>query len=57
MNCAILLNINSLLPTIDQLRNITGCYNAVVIGITDTKLDNTVYDPKVYTRIEHSVKR
>ena len=37
------LNINSLLPKIDELRNIAKCYNAVVTGITETKLDNTVY--------------
>ena len=40
-------NINSLLPTIDELRNIAKCSYAAVIGITETKLDNTVYDSEV----------
>ena len=41
------LNVNSLLPKIDELRNIAKCSNAAVIGITETKLDNTVYDSEV----------
>ena len=41
------LNVNSLLPKIDELRNIAKCSNAAVIGITETKLDKTVYDPEV----------
>ena len=41
------LNINSLLPKIDELRNIAKCSNAAVIGITETKLDNNVYDSGV----------
>ena len=40
-------NINSLLPKIDELCNIAKCSNAAVIGITETKLDNTVYDSEV----------
>ena len=32
------LNINSLLPKIDELCNIAKCSNAAVIGITETKL-------------------
>ena len=40
-------NINSLLPKIDELHNIAKCSNAAVIGITDTKLDNTVCDSEV----------
>ena len=43
------LNINSLLPKIDKLRNIATCSNAVIIGITETKLDNTVCDSEVTT--------
>ena len=41
------LNINSLLPKIDELCNIANCFNAAVIGITENKLDNTVYDFEV----------
>ena len=41
------LNINSLLAKIDELRNITKCSNAAVTGITETKLDNIVYDSEV----------
>ena len=41
------LNINSLVPKIDKLCNIAKFSNAAVIGITETKLDNTVYDSEV----------
>ena len=41
------LNINSLLSKIDELRNIAKCSFAAVIGITETKLDNTVYVSEV----------
>ena len=40
------LNINSLLPKIDELRNIAKCSNAEVIGTAETKLDNIVYDSR-----------
>ena len=41
------VNINSLLSKIEELRNIAKCSNAAVIGITETKLDNAVYDSEV----------
>ena len=41
------LNINSLLNKIDELRYIASSSNAAVIGITETKLDDTVYDSEV----------
>ena len=41
------LNINSLMPKIDELHNIAKCSNAAVIGMTESKLGNTVYDFKV----------
>ena len=41
------LNIDSLLSKVDELRNIAKCSNAAVNGITETKLDNTVYDSEV----------
>ena len=41
------ININSLLNKIDELRYFASSCNAAVIGITETKLDNTVYDSEV----------
>ena len=41
------LKINSLLPKIDELCNIGKFSSAAVIGITKTKLGNTVYDSEV----------
>ena len=41
------LNINSLLNKIDELRNIASSFNVAVIGISETKLHNTVYDSEV----------
>ena len=41
------LNINGRLNKIDELRYIARTSNATVIGIIETKLDNTVYDSKV----------
>ena len=36
------LNINSLLPKIDEIRYVAKLTNATVIGLSETKLDNTV---------------
>ena len=41
------LNINGLLNKIDELRYIARSSNATVIGITETRLDNTVYKSEV----------
>ena len=41
------LNINGLLNKIDKLRYIARSSNATVIGITETRLDNTVYKSEV----------
>ena len=41
------LNINGLLNKIDELRYIARSSNAAVIGITETKLGNTVYVSEV----------
>ena len=41
------LNINNLLTKIDELRNLAKCSNTAVIGKTETKLDNTVYNSEV----------
>ena len=41
------LNVNSLLPKIDELRYIAKIINAAIIGITESKLDDTVLDSEV----------
>ena len=41
------LNINSFLNKIDELCYIASSSNAAVIGITETKLDNTICDSEV----------
>ena len=41
------LNINSLLPKIDEVRLIANKTNAAVIGISESKLDKSVLDGKV----------
>ena len=40
------LNINSLLPKIDELRDIAKRTKAAVIGISE--VDSTVLDPEIY---------
>ena len=44
----IYLNINSLLPKTDELRDIAKRTKAAVIGISEFKLDSTVFDPERY---------
>ena len=41
------LNINSLLPKIEDLRSIAKLTHAAIIGISETKLDKTVFDSEV----------
>ena len=41
------ININSLLPKIDELKRIANKTKAAIIGITESKLDHTVPDLKV----------
>ena len=41
------ININNLLNKIDELHYIASSFNDAVIGITEKKLDNTVYDFEV----------
>ena len=36
------LNINNILPRIDEIRYIAKLTNATVIGLSETKLDNAV---------------
>ena len=41
------MNINSLLPKVDELREIVKISNPTVIDITETKLDNLVSDSEI----------
>ena len=41
------ININSLLPTIDELKCIANKTKAAIIGIIESKLDHTVPDLEV----------
>ena len=41
------LNINSVLPKIDELRIIANEMNPSVIGLTETKIDNSVNDEEI----------
>ena len=41
------LNINSLFPKIDELREISKKTNAAFIGITETKLDSSILNPEI----------
>ena len=42
------LNINSLLPKIDELSDTAKRTKAAVIDISESKLDSTVLDPEIY---------
>ena len=42
------LNINSLLPKIDELRHIAQLTNAAVIGISESKLDDSVLTSEIH---------
>ena len=54
-------NINSLLDKIDQLRSIADKHKPSIIGITDSKIDNTVTDTEIdiqgYTPIRNDRTR
>ena len=41
------LNINSLLPQIDEIRHIAKSSNLSVIGLSETKLDDSVFDVEI----------
>ena len=41
------LNINSILPKIDELRQIVKTTNAAIIGITESKLDSAIFDTEI----------
>ena len=42
------ININSLLPKLDEIRSIAQKSNAAIIGITESKLDDSVPDSEVH---------
>ena len=42
------LNITSLVPKIDELKDMAKRTKAAVIGISESNLDNTVLDPETY---------
>ena len=42
------LNVNSLLPKIDELRNIAKLSNAAVIGISESKLDDSILSYEIH---------
>ena len=50
------LNINSVLPKIDDLRLIARNVNPSVIGLTETKLDNSVDDEEIEI-IEYTLEK
>ena len=41
------LNVNSLLPKIDETRYITECTKAAEIGITESKLDKFIFQSEI----------
>ena len=43
------INVNSLLPKIEEIRFTAKKSKATVIGITETKLDGTIFDAEIYT--------
>ena len=42
------LNVNSLLPKIDELRDIAKRTKADMISLTESKLDRTVFDQEIH---------
>ena len=42
------LNVNSLLPKIDEVKFIANKSNATILGISETKLDKTIMDSELY---------
>ena len=45
------ININSLLPKIDEVRYISNIINASVIGISETKLDETILSSELESMV------
>ena len=51
------LNVNSLLPKIDELRNIAKLSNAEVIGISESKLDYSILSSEIHNTLCHDQNR
>ena len=51
------MNINSLLPKIDELREIIKISNPTVIGIAETKLDNSIGDSEISLDVYCAIRR
>ena len=51
------LNINSLLPKIDELREIVQISSSTVIGITEKKLDNSIGDSEISIDGYYAIRR
>ena len=45
------INVYSLLPKIEEIRFIAKKSKATVIGITETKLDGTIFDAELYLEV------
>ena len=45
------LNVNSLLPKIDEIRHIARLSNATVIGLTESKLDDSILDSEIIIEV------
>ena len=43
----IYINVNGLLPKIDEVRYIANVTNASIIGISETKLDKTIWSSEL----------
>ena len=41
------LNINSILPKVDELRDIAKNTNAAIIGVTESKIDSSIFDSEI----------
>ena len=50
------LNVNSLLPKIRELRNIAKLSNAAVIGISESKLDDSVLSSEIHIDNDNTLR-
>ena len=51
------LNINSLLSKIDELRELVKTSNATVVGITESKLDESINDCEIWIEGYSTIRR
>ena len=50
------LNVNSLLPKIDEIRLLAIQTNAAILGISETKLDNSIFDSEISIDNYHLIR-